>query len=374
VRAAADGDGVVWLCRPGDTGDPCMTDESSTTVSPAKDLTVVAASAATTGNPVDCFYVYPTVSTQTTANADLTVEAGEIKAAKAQASRFSSVCDVWAPMYRQRPLNAPDSSTADAAAAGQVAYDSVVRAWHDYLEHFNDGKPIVVLGHSQGSAVLVNFLQDEVDNDETLRARLVSALILGGNVEVPAGEDVGATFQHIPVCRAPTQTGCVIAYSGFPAQPAPDAVFGIAGQGIGAADRTSLGGTDVLCTNPASLADPNATAALDPYFWIADRPSRQVLTTNWVSFPALYTAECHSRRRRLVAPDQRHRRPDRHPHQALTGQRTAVGISRLRHQRRPRQPRERRHHTDHRLPRCPSPVMETPTTAVRIGDVPGGRR
>jgi pimeloyl-ACP methyl ester carboxylesterase len=293
VGAAPDGDGVVWLCRPGGVGDPCMIDESSTTVSPAKDLTVVTASAATTGKPADCFYVYPTVSTQTTVNADLTVEASEIKAAEAQASRFSSVCDVWAPMYRQRPLNAPAASPSDDAAAGQVAYDSVARSWHDYLEHFNDGKPIVVLGHSQGSAVLINLLQREVDNDQGLRARLVSALILGGNVEVPTGDDVGATFQHIPACRAPTQTGCVIAYSSFPAQPPPDAVFGIAGQGIdAAANQTSTGDTEVLCTNPASLGNPDATAALDPYFWIADRPSRKVLTTDWVAFPELYTAQC----------------------------------------------------------------------------------
>ncbi len=279
-----DGDGVVWLCRPGVVGDPCIADESSTTVSPTKDVTVVAAPAATTGKAVDCFYVYPTVSTQTTANADLTVEASEIKAAEAQASRFSSVCDVWAPMYRQRPLNAPDTSPSDGAAAGGVAYDSVARAWHDYLEHFNDGKPIVALGHSQGAAILIDLLQREFDDDQGLRARLVSALILGGNVEVPTGADVGATFQHIPACRAPTQTGCVIAYSSFPAQPPSDAVFGVAG---------SRNGTEVLCTNPASLTNPIATAALDPYFWIADRPSRQVLSTDWVAFPALYTAECH---------------------------------------------------------------------------------
>jgi pimeloyl-ACP methyl ester carboxylesterase len=294
VSAAANGDGVVWLCRPDSVGDPCMTNESSTTVSPTKDLTVVTAPAATTGKPVDCFYVYPTVSTQTTANADLTIEASEIKVAEAQASRFSSVCDVWAPMYRQRPLNARETSAADDAVAGQVAYDSVAGAWHDYLDHFNDGKPIVLLGHSQGAGILINLLQREVDNDQALRARIVSALILGGNVEVPAHDDVGSTFQHIPACRAPTQTGCVIAYSSFPAQPPPDAVFGIADQGIDESEgQTAKDDTEVLCTNPASLANPDATTALDPYFWIADRPSRLVLTTDWVAFPALYTAECH---------------------------------------------------------------------------------
>ena len=82
--------------------------------------------------------------------------------------------------------------------AGQVAYDSVALAWHDYLAHFNDGKPIVLLGHSQGSAILIELLQREVDNDPAMRPRLVSALILGGNVEVPAG---GASGRRSPTSR-----------------------------------------------------------------------------------------------------------------------------------------------------------------------------
>ncbi|HTN79059.1 MAG TPA: DUF3089 domain-containing protein, partial [Acidimicrobiales bacterium] len=60
---------------------------------------------ATQLKPVDCFYVYPTVSTQAGPNADLTIEPAEKTVAEAQASRFSSVCNVWAPMYRQVTLS-----------------------------------------------------------------------------------------------------------------------------------------------------------------------------------------------------------------------------------------------------------------------------
>jgi hypothetical protein len=271
-----------------------MTDQSSTTVTAATELSVVHAPPPTADKSVDCFYVYPTVSPQTTANADLTIEPAEVKVAEAQASRFSAVCNVWAPMYRQQPTNGPQLSAPDKAAAGQVAYDSVDAAWHDYLDHDNGGKPVVVLGHSQGSAILINLLEREVDGDAAMRSKLVSAIILGGNVQVPVGADVGATFQHIPACRAAEQTGCVIAYSSFPGQPPADAVFGIAGQGIDArTGQATSGPTQVLCTNPSSLGDPAATAGLNPYFWIADRPSRRVLSTDWVLFPLLYTAECH---------------------------------------------------------------------------------
>ena len=57
--------------------------------------------------------------------------------------------------------------------------------------------------------------------------------------------------------------------------------------------QTERDGVTVLCTNPADLSDSAATAPLLPYFWIAGRPSRQLLSTDWVAFPSLYTAECH---------------------------------------------------------------------------------
>ena len=243
----------VWLCRPGATDDPCEASTASTTISPANALTVEPGEPQTsTLKPVDCFYVYPTVSTQPGPNADLTIEPAERTVAEAQASRFSSACNVWAPMYRQVTLSALGSGPATA----KVAYDSLHAGWEDYLEHDNDGRPIVFLGHSQGSAILIDLLQQDIDNDAGLRAKVVSAVILGGNVQVPVGKDVGATFQHIPACRSTTQTTCVIAYSTFPGQPPADAVFGIPGQGVSLqSGQTERAGVSVLCTNPADLSD-----------------------------------------------------------------------------------------------------------------------
>ena len=56
--------------------------------------------------------------------------------------------------------------------------------------------------------------------------------------------------------------------------------------------QTERDGVAVLCTNPANLSDSAATAPLLPYFWIVGaRP--QLLSTDWVAVPSLYTAECH---------------------------------------------------------------------------------
>ena len=115
------------------------------------------------------------------------MQPAEIDAAVAQASQFSQVCNVWAPMYRQATEGALKDGAAFRPAVIATAYDSVLSAWKDFLAHDDDGKPIVFIGHSQGAAMLIELLRAQVDPSPTLRKRMVSAIILGGNVQVPAG-------------------------------------------------------------------------------------------------------------------------------------------------------------------------------------------
>ena len=240
----------------------------------------------------DCFYVYPTVSTQKSANANLKVQPAEVGAAIAQASLFSSVCRVWAPMYHQRTEASLLSGLGANPEADGVAYESVLSAWKDYLAHDNDGRPIVFIGHSQGSAMLIRLLAGQVDPNPTLRARTVVAILPGGNVTVPAGKSVGATFRHLALCTATVQAGCVIAYSTFPSQPPANSVFGIPGQGVSLqSGQTAKAGLQVACVNPASIAGGSSTLA--PYFLSAtSTPPPPALTTPWVTYPGLYTASC----------------------------------------------------------------------------------
>ncbi len=283
---------TVWLCRPGATPDPCAASRKATEISSTGSTSIVAAAA--NGVPaVDCFYVYPTVSDEPGDNADLTIQSVETDAAFAQASRFSQVCRVWAPMYRQRTVSSLAKGLGNDPAADLVAYDSLLSAWKDYIAHDNDGRPIVFIGHSQGAAMLIRLLRAEVDNDPSVRKLLVSAIILGGNVQVPTGQDVGGSFQHIPACTSPTQVGCVIAYSSFPSQPPTGAPFGYPGQGVSLqSGQTASTGQQVLCTNPADLGS-TAAAPLEPYFPSAGvTVSGRSFSTPWVAYPGRYTAQC----------------------------------------------------------------------------------
>ena len=283
----------MWLCRPGLADDPCET-SLTTTVVGANGARTVRAARPALNPPIDCFYVYPTVSTQPTLNADLTVDPAEIAVAKAQAARFSQVCRVYAPMYRQLTLAAiggrpPGARLTPAAEA--VAYTSMLAGWQDYLAHDNHGRGVVLIGHSQGSSLLIPLLRSEIDANPSLRGRLVSAILPGGNVTVATGRDLGGDFQHIPACHAATQTGCVIAYSSFEESPPPNSLFGRVGQGVSdlAPNRAAAPGQSVLCVNPAAVA--GGTGPLEPYF-----PTRAGTTgtvaTPWVAYPGLYTAGC----------------------------------------------------------------------------------
>jgi hypothetical protein len=234
-------------------------------------------------SPFDCFYVYPTVSPGRGPNADLTIQPEERSAAAIQAAPFSSLCRVWAPIYRQVTAGALFTS---GAAALNTAYASLLGAWQDYLRHDNQGRPVIFIGHSQGAAMLIRLLAEQVDPNPALVDHLVVALLLGGNLQVPDGHTVGATFKHIPLCTSRTVAGCAIAYSMFGSQPGPDALFGRPGQGVSLMSFQVRGaGEQVACVNPAALG--GGPGRLSPYF-------RQSGPVPWVTYPELYTASCES--------------------------------------------------------------------------------
>lgn len=292
-RSAASSDSTVWLCRPGEANDPCTGNLSTTSVS-ASDATRPEPIGPASGSKFDCFYVYPTSSPQKTPNANLKIQPEEVAAARSQAAQFSQVCHVWAPMYRQRTQGDLLKGLGGDPAADQVAYASVLSGWKDYLAHDNHGRPIIFIGHSQGAAMLIRLLHNVIDPSAKLRHLMVSAIILGGNVQVPTGKTMGGSFGRIPTCTSATQLGCVIAYSSFGSEPPADSLFGRPGQGVSLQSRqTTSQGQQVACVNPVNFS--SSAAPLSPIFLTATSQTPGVkVTTPFVAFPALYTAQCRS--------------------------------------------------------------------------------
>ena len=252
------GNPQAWLCRPDRLG-ACDVDLSTTVI--GRDGRATLERARLDPNaPVDCFYVYPTVSSDTTTVSDLVPDDAERNVVRLQLARFGTTCRLFAPMYRQLTLAAMGRAHAAGIESPDflgVGYQDVRAAWRHYLAHDNGNRGVVLIGHSQGSAILIELIRREIEGT-TAQSRIVSALLIGapGGILVPRGRNVGGTFAHMPLCRAATRTGCVVAYSSFrsTAPPTQATRFGLS------ADSTLV----AACTNPAALGGGNA--ALDGYF------------------------------------------------------------------------------------------------------------
>lgn len=255
---------------------------------------------------VDCFYVYPTVSDQERPAATKAIDPELRAIARFQASRYSRDCRVFAPVYRQitlQGLNQPDSVTP---ALRDRAYRDVRSAWREYLRRDNRGRGVVIVGHSQGTFQLRRLISEEIDPKASVRRKLVSALLLGGNVLVKRGSDRGGDFKSIRACRSSAQLGCVVAFSIFNAPVPQDARFGRTG---GRSFSAPVPGTEVLCTNPASLRGGSGT--ITPVFPTEPFPTSttiglgnsaigfpfpdpKTIDTPWISAPGAYRAACSS--------------------------------------------------------------------------------
>ncbi len=289
---------TVWLCKPGQDDNPCagtlagerFLPPDNTVDPPLPIRTEALEFTAAENSPVDCFYLYPTQSPQTTPNADLAKDQPIRGVAVNQARMFSRICDVYAPMYRQITGAAP----FEDAEYRDIAYNSALDAWNDYMDNYNDGRGVVVIGHSQGAAHMARLLAEEVDNDPAVRDKVISAILPGAKVYVPKGEVVGGQFQNIPACEAGDQVGCVIAYSMYNQQPGLGAAYGwIEGSWwINPAPRPVKDLHEVLCVNPAQLSGDEG--ALDP---IANLPAFVGVPEGaapWQQMPDFYQGECRS--------------------------------------------------------------------------------
>lgn len=291
-------DPAAWLCRPDLEDNRCKV---------GLDTTVIASSGKTriekfvpAKNPrIDCFFVYPTVSKDQGWISDLVPDRMEWDDIKLQFARFGSVCRQFAPMYRQYTLTALRAPVTGIKPVGERpgpnvgAYNDVLDAWNWYLAHENHGRGVVLIGHSQGSAMLTRLIAQEIDG-KPVQSRIVSALVIGAPVMVPPGKDVGGSFKQVPLCRAETQVGCVIAYSTFRDRmpPPQNTRFGKAKDGL-----------DDACTNPANLKGGTGTPT--SYFltrgFLNDgggdaqpawtRPPRPI-STPFVSTPGLISTRC----------------------------------------------------------------------------------
>jgi hypothetical protein len=284
-----------WLCLPGQD-DACATDEDATVVKAGGTLTPERFKPAKDA-PVDCFYIYPTVSFDPGINSDMIPGREEMGVVAQQFARFGAVCKTYAPLYRQftlASLVARQSGKPMTVTDPLLAYHDVVDAWNYYLAHYNNGRGVILIGHSQGSGMLNQLIRNEIDG-KPVQKQIVLAILGGSRLAVPAGKDVGGDFQHVPLCHSATVPGCVIAFASFRATVPPPAnsLFG----------KVQTAGQEAACVNPAALGGGSGPAkAYMNTNWrgLGNSPPTdgtsfvkgKTVTTPFVALPGLLTAQC----------------------------------------------------------------------------------
>jgi hypothetical protein len=311
VAAGAASAETTWLCKPGIANNPC---ESSleTTLENANGTTFIEHAQDARNPPIDCFYVYPTVSGELALNASgTTVGPEERQIAVSQAARFSQTCKVYAPIYPQLTLAAINGAFGPEAQAkgAEIAYIGMATAFAEYISKYNKGRPFVLIGHSQGSALLIHLIQEQFDastsNAALLRQGLVSAILLGGNVIVPKGKTEGGSFTKVPSCQTVVQTHCVVAYSSFLKEPPNPSFFGRVESPLlgGVASEEEANNDEVLCVNPSVFIQSNNHAVGPLFRYESTTPfpgplgefvKAPTASTPWVGYPGQYTGECES--------------------------------------------------------------------------------
>jgi hypothetical protein len=248
-----------WLCLPG-RKDVCSTPLPTTALN-SNGYGSNGPSAVAKDPPIDCFYVYPTVSSDPGMNSDMVAGREEQLTAETQFARFASVCRTFAPVYRQMTTASvvAYAAGADITPYAVIAYRDVLAAWRNYIRTRNQGRPFVLIGHSQGSLLLGQLIAREIERDPAVARRMQVAIIPGYNVLVPQGKLVGGTFKSMPLCSREGQTQCVMSWTSFRERNAPPAgaIFGYADQA----------GMTVGCVNPAHPGSRN-WEKLDSY-WFA---------------------------------------------------------------------------------------------------------
>ena len=281
-----------WLCWPG-RSDACAVDQTTTIVQ-ADGKTSTETFKAATAPAYDCFYVYPTVSTDPGGNSDMVIDPAERSVVEQQLARFAGQCRVFAPMYRQVTLAALRAVMMGQPSPGNgvLAYGDVRDAWRWYLANENKGRGVVLIGHSQGSRMLLDLLKNEIDG-KPAQKQMISAYVLGMNTPVTDGK-----FGTIPLCTKADQAGCLVTYVSFreTAPPPANSRFG----------KTDEQGRRAGCVNPAALLAGKAStdeASLHAYLgskpFLSSLPAKPfakdvTVSTPFVSLPGLLSAKCVS--------------------------------------------------------------------------------
>lgn len=166
---------------------------------------------------VDVFFLHPTTFTHKAGKHEWNAALDNQKLNKKtdrttilyQASIFNGAGRVFAPRYRQAHLKSFFTKKHRDAGhqALELAYEDVQAAFEHYLKHDNQGRPLIIASHSQGSWHGMKLIKAYFDG-KPLQKQLVAAYLVGFPITTNY-------FDQISVCTTAVQTGCFCSWRTF---------------------------------------------------------------------------------------------------------------------------------------------------------------
>jgi hypothetical protein len=167
---------------------------------------------------VDVFYLYPTAWQKTDQDDPNICELdnpsmlqGSKSAYDRQATAFEPVGNIYAPYYRQvdaqyslsLPLEEQDK------LVGGIPKEDVFEAFDYYINHYNNGRPFILAGHSQGSNIMLYLLAEYMKENPKVYERMIVAYVIGYSVT----EKYLSENPHLKFAQGPDDIGVIISYN-----------------------------------------------------------------------------------------------------------------------------------------------------------------
>ncbi|MGD9155431.1 MAG: DUF3089 domain-containing protein [Bacillota bacterium] len=168
---------------------------------------------ADTARAVDVFFLCPTVFFGSETQFNMPIDEQKVRqkflgATNMEKGIYDPTGRFFAPYYRQAGLNVYKLGQTAAAPYFELAYADVKAAFQYYLTKYNQGRPIILAGFSQGADMVVRLLKD-LFGEEGLRRQLVAAYVIGWRV---TPEEL-RRYPQLKMAQGERDTGVIISFN-----------------------------------------------------------------------------------------------------------------------------------------------------------------
>lgn len=167
----------------------------------------------TKNKPVDIFFIAPTVFIGGEQRFNMNVQEEVMRkkflgSVNMEKNIYAGNGNFYAPYYQQLALTAYVLPEDEAQKYLDIAYQDIRTAFEYYMHHENNGRPIVLVGFSQGSQHLLRLMEDYFQQEQ-YQNLLVSAYLIGWRIEPKVLEQ----YPHLKMAQAAGDTGVIISFN-----------------------------------------------------------------------------------------------------------------------------------------------------------------